>query len=161
MENLYIYADFDWLDEPELVGRLTYERLRGGGTYGFCFDNKWLKNHSSVVISEELGNFSGFQYAQEEHLFGCISDTLPDRWGRRLLNRKEQIEAAEENRAVKKLYSFDYLKGIDDYTRMGGFRFKECLEGEFIKSDTSLSVPPLTSVKELTIKEGLDIGTCL
>jgi serine/threonine-protein kinase HipA len=29
METLYIYADFDWLDKPELIGRLTYERLRG------------------------------------------------------------------------------------------------------------------------------------
>ena len=151
MENLYVYADFDWLNEPELVGRLTYERLRGNGTYGFCFDGQWLKKHSFIIISEEIGNFSGFQYKDEDHVFGCISDTLPDRWGRRLLNRKEQIEAAEEKRAVRKLYSFDYLKGIDDFTRMGGFRFKKDLDGAFINTDTRLSVPPLTSVKELTI----------
>lgn len=151
MENLYVYADFDWFDKPELIGRLTYERLRGNGTYGFCFDNEWLKNHSDIVLSEEIGNFSGFQYSQEDHVFGCLSDTLPDRWGRRLLNRKEQIEAAEENRAVRTLYSFDYLKGIDDFTRMGGLRFKKDQEGPFINSDTRLAVPPLTSVKELTI----------
>ena len=151
MESLYIYADFDWLNEPELVGRLTYERLRGNGTYGFCYDNEWLKNHSGIVLSEEIGNFAGFQYSQEDHIFGCISDTLPDRWGRRLLSRKEQIEAADEKRAIRTLYSFDYLKGIDDYTRMGGFRFKKDLDGEFINATAKLSVPPLTSVKELTI----------
>lgn len=149
MEKLFVFADFDWLERPELIGRLTYERLRGGGTYGFCFDNHWLKDHSDIVLSEEIGNFSGFQYKDEEHVFGCISDTLPDRWGRRLLNRKEQIEAVEEKRAVRTLYSFDYLKGIDDYTRMGGFRFKKELDGDFINNDTRLSVPPLTSVKEL------------
>ena len=41
METLYIYSDFDWLDKPELIGRLTYERLRGNGTYGFSFDYDW------------------------------------------------------------------------------------------------------------------------
>lgn len=151
MENLYIYADFDWLEEPELVGRLTYERLRGNGTYGFCFDNSWLKKHSDIVLSEEIKNFAGFQYATEDHVFGCISDTLPDRWGRRLLNRKEQIQAAEENRMVRTLYSFDYLKGIDDFTRMGGLRFKKDLDGDYLNDDKRLSVPPLTSVQELTI----------
>lgn len=151
METLFIYADFDWLDKPELIGRLTYERLRGNGTYGFCFDNDWLKNHSDIVISEEVGNFSGFQYSQEEHVFGFVSDTLPDRWGRRLLERKEQTEAIEEKRPKRTLYSYDYLVGIDDYLRMGALRLKKDPDGEFLNSDSRLIVPPLTSIKELTI----------
>ena len=28
MKTLYVYADFDWLDEPMLVGELGYESLR-------------------------------------------------------------------------------------------------------------------------------------
>jgi serine/threonine-protein kinase HipA len=151
METLYIYADFDWLEKPELIGRLTYERLRGNGTYGFCFDNDWLKNHSDILISEEVGNFSGFQYSQEEHVFGFVSDTLPDRWGRRLLERKEQTEAIEEKRPKRTLYSYDYLVGIDDYLRMGALRLKKDPDGEFLNSDSRLIVPPLTSIKELTI----------
>lgn len=151
METLYIYADFDWLEKPELVGRLTYERLRGNGTYGFSFDNDWLKNHSDIIISEEVGNFSGFQYAQEDHVFGFVSDTLPDRWGRRLLERKEQTEAVEEKRPKRTLYSYDYLVGIDDYLRMGALRLKTDTDGDFLNSDNRLIVPPLTSIKELTI----------
>ena len=151
MEILYVYADFDWLEKPELVGYLTYERLRGNGTYGFCFDNDWLKNHSDIIFSEELGNFSGFQYSQENHVFGFISDTLPDRWGRRLLERKEQTEAIEEKRPKKTLYSYDYLVGIDDYLRIGALRLKKDMNGEFLNSDNRLTVPPLTSIKELTI----------
>lgn len=151
METLYIYADFDWLDKPELIGRLTYERLRGNGTYGFGFDNDWLKNHSDILISEEVGNFSGFQYSQEEHVFGFVSDTLPDRWGRRLLERKEQAEAIEEKRPKRTLYSYDYLVGIDDFLRMGALRLKKDPDGEFLNSDSRLIVPPLTSIKELTI----------
>ena len=151
METLYIYADFDWLDKPELIGRLTYERLRGNGTYGFSFDNDWLNNHSDILISEEVGNFSGFQYSQEEHVFGFVSDTLPDRWGRRLLERKEQTEAIEEKRPKRTLYSYDYLVGIDDFLRMGALRLKKDPDGEFLNSDSRLIVPPLTSIKELTI----------
>lgn len=151
METLYIYADFDWLDKPELIGRLTYERLRGNGTYGFSFDNDWLKNHSDILLSEEVGNFSGFQYSQEEHVFGFVSDTLPDRWGRRLLERKEQTEAIEERRPKRTLYSYDYLVGIDDLLRMGALRLKKDPDGEFLNSDGRLIVPPLTSIKELTI----------
>jgi hypothetical protein len=41
METLYIYADLDWLDKPELIGRLTYKRLRGNGTYSFSYDYDW------------------------------------------------------------------------------------------------------------------------
>ena len=151
METLYIYADFDWLEKPELIGRLTYERLRGNGTYGFSFDNYWLKNNSDILISEEVGNFSGFQYSQEEHVFGFVSDTLPDRWGRRLLERKEQTEAIEEKRPKRMLYSYDYLVGIDDFLRMGALRLKKDPDGEFLNLDGRLIVPPLTSIKELTI----------
>ena len=31
MKMLYVYADFDWLNETELVGELGYESLRGFG----------------------------------------------------------------------------------------------------------------------------------
>ncbi len=150
MENLYVYADFDWFDTPELVGHLTYERLRGSGTYGFNFDKEWLKNHGDIILSADIANFIGFQYTKEDHVFGFISDTLPDRWGTRLLIRKEQAEAKEQGREVRPLYSFDFLKGVDDFTRMGALRFKETVEGDFMNTASHLSIPPLTTVKELT-----------
>ncbi len=52
---------------------------------------------------------------------------------------------------MRTLYSYDYLKGIDDYTRMGGLRFKSTLDGTFLNSDSRLAVPPLTSVNDLSI----------
>ena len=44
---------------------------------------------------------------------------------RTLLLRREQIVAMEEKRPVRRLFPFDYLIGIDDFSRMGAFRFKE------------------------------------
>ena len=43
--------------------------------------------------------------------------------------RQEQIAAMEEGRPVRRLSSFDFLTGIDDFSRMGAFRFKELKDG--------------------------------
>lgn len=152
MKKLYVYADFDWLNAPQLIGELSYESLRGNDSYGFKFDNEWLRRYGSLNLSEDLNNYPGQQYTKPERdIFGCFADALPDRWGRTLLNRREQILATEENRPVRRLSSFDYLCGIDDFSRMGGFRFKEEPEGDYICTENNLSIPPLTSIRELIV----------
>lgn len=69
--------------------------------------------------------------------------------GRTLLKRREQIEAQAEGRPVRRLSSFDYLVGIDDASRMGGFRFRKSLDGEFLNAQGGLKIPPLTQLREL------------
>lgn len=150
MKKLYVYADFDWLEQPELIGELSHDSVRGGDTYSFSYDKEWLATHGDLFLGEDLQNFTGMQYAQPgKEIFSCFSDALPDRWGRTLLTRREQIAANDEKRPVRKLSSFDYLMGIDDASRMGGFRFSETTDGKFINTEPSLRVPPLTSVREL------------
>ena len=160
MKKLYVYADFDWLKEVEFIGELGYESLRGADSYSFTFDNEWLRLHSDLFLSDDLNNYPGQQYTQpDKDIFGCFSDALPDRWGRTLLSRREQIAAAEEKRPVRRLSSFDFLTGIDDFSRMGGFRFKEDLDGEFINVSESLNIPPLTDIREL-IAASAEIEKC-
>ena len=150
MKRLYVYADFDWLKEVELIGELGYESLRGTDSYSFTFNNEWLKKHGELFLSDDLNNYPGQQYSlPEKDIFGCFSDALPDRWGRTLLLRREQIVAAEEKRPVRRLSSFDFLTGIDDFSRMGGFRFKEIPDGEFINVSESLKIPSLTDIRGL------------
>ena len=152
MERLSVFADFNWLDKPELIGELYYEKLRGSDSYAFKFDKNWLNAHADIKLSEDINNYPGMQYTQPGNdIFGCFSDALPDRWGRTLLKRREQILAAEEKRAVRSLSSFDYLIGIDDFSRMGGFRLKREIEGDYINVSSSLKIPPLTELKELVI----------
>lgn len=150
MKKLYVYADFDWFDNPELVGELSHDSVRGTDTYSFSYNKNWLAEHGDVFLSDDLQNFSGMQYTQPgKEVFACFSDALPDRWGRTLLTRREQIAANDEKRPVRRLTSFDYLMGIDDASRMGGFRFAETPGGKFINTEPSLRVPPLTSIREL------------
>ena len=150
MEKLFVFGDFNWLHEPELIGELCYEKLRGSDSYAFKYDNNWLSRHAGIKLSEDINNYPGMQYTLPGNdIFGCFSDALPDRWGRTLLKRREQLQAAEEKRAPRNLSSFDYLVGIDDFSRMGGFRFKKDMNGEFINVSPSLKIPPLTEIREL------------
>jgi len=150
MKTLYVYADFDWQYTPMLVGELGYESLRGSDSYAFKFDDNWLRQYGGLFLSADINNYPGQQYTQPgRDIFGCFSDALPDRWGRLLLNRREQILATEEQRPIRKLSSFDYLIGIDDFSRMGGFRFKTAPDGDFINCDSLLRIPPLTDLRSL------------
>lgn len=150
MRKILIYSDFDWLDAPLLVGELGYESLRGSDSYSFAFAPEWLSKHGNLFLSADLNNYPGLQYTQpNSDIFGCFGDALPDRWGRLLLNRREQLQARNEQRPARRLSSFDYLMGIDDFSRMGGFRFKDANDGGFINSDPRLRIPPLTDIKTL------------
>lgn len=150
MEKLFVFGDFNWLQEPEFIGELCYEKLRGSDSYAFKFDNDWLNLHAGIKLSEDINNYPGMQYTLPSNdIFGCFADALPDRWGRTLLKRREQLQAEEEQRAPRNLSSFDYLVGIDDFSRMGGFRFKKEKDGGFINVSPSLKIPPLTEIREL------------
>lgn len=153
MEKIFVFADFGWQYEPKIIGELCYERLRGSDSYAFQFDSAWLRNNAGIVLSADLNNYSGMQYTLPgKDIFGCFSDALPDRWGRTLLKRREQLLAEEEKRAPRNLSSFDFLIGIDDFSRMGGFRFKKNLDdASFINDSLSRKIPPLTDIRELLI----------
>ncbi len=150
MRKLHVFADFDWLKEARLIGELSYESIRGSDSYGFCYSDDWLRDYGNLFLSDDLNNYPGQQYTSPgKDIFACFSDSLPDRWGRTLINRREQILAKDENRPMRRLSSFDYLVGIEDYSRMGGLRFKESLDGEYINASEVLRIPPLTNIREL------------
>ena len=150
MTKIYVYADFNWLKKVELVGELSMQSIRGKESYSFEFSKDWLKNYGSIQLSDDINNFTGIQYCQQNNeIFGCFADSLPDRWGRTLILRREQILAMEEKRPVRRLTEFDFLTGIDDYTRIGGFRYKIDPTGEFINTSNKLQIPPITEIKEL------------
>ena len=150
MDKLYVYADFNWLEKPMLVGELGYESIRGSQSYSFKYSPEWLNRHASIILSEDIRNYPGVQYTQPgKEIFGCFSDSLPDRWGTTLLKRREQTLAKEEGRPVRNLTSFDMIMGIEDESRMGGFRFSKSPDGQFINTSDRLSVPPIISLREL------------
>lgn len=147
MEKLDVIASFDWMDKEEKVGSLGHEYLRGSDVFSFEFDKTWLKRYPKIDFGCDLRPYTGVQYSQGNHIFGCFSDTLPDRWGRRLIDLRASLET--EGKASHTLSDWDYLKGVEDEMRMGGFRFQDPIDGSFISSTPSYSVPPAIHIDEL------------
>ena len=147
MEKLDVIASFDWMDKEEKVGTLGHEYLRGSDVFSFEFDKNWLKTFPKIDFGQDLRPYTGVQYSRDNHIFGCFSDALPDRWGRRLIDLRTSLET--EGKASHTLSDWNYLKGVEDELRMGGFRFQEPDSGAFISSTPSYSVPPVIQIDEL------------
>lgn len=128
------------------VGTLGYDMIRGNATYQWAYDQQWLNAHRSIALSGDLLNAGGPQFAQGR-LFGFLQDAMPDRWGRRLIDKRERLLAALESRLVKHLTDIDYLTQIDDTTRMGALRLRED-EQLLGTSYTDTPVPPLAHLQE-------------
>ena len=145
--KVFVYADWYMFDAPKLIGKLYFESLRGKALYSFEYDNEWLK--TGISIDPELPLYSGLHYKAAQDNFGVFNDSSPDRWGRLLMKRREILVAKIEKKEPHTLFGIDFLLGVHDSHRMGGLRFKENEEGEFISNDQRLSTPPWTSLREL------------
>ena len=150
MKKITVFADFDFLSAPQEIGTLDYERVRGNGHFAFNYSGDWLKSNGGIILSGDLMNVSSQQHPRGgSNVFGFVKDSFPDRWGRLLLDRRERILAKAERREVRQLTDYDYLVGIEDFTRMGGLRYKSDDRDEFINAVGRLPVPPVESLGAL------------
>lgn len=120
--DLYVFADWNQANGPRLIGVLHSELLRGKEVFSFEYDEKWLGSSYSQVLDPDLALYSGLHYLKEQKAnFGAFLDSSPDRWGRILMRRREAALARKEGRGQKHLFETDYLLGVYDEHRMGGY----------------------------------------
>ena len=148
---VFVYADWEGLKGPILMGTLSATHLRGKEIFSFEYNNDWLKSEYLQILDPDLQLYSGLQYLQDETKsnFGIFLDSSPDRWGRILMRRREAALARQEQRTPSNLYETDYLLGVYDGNRMGGIRFKLDQEGSFLNNNKENATPPWTSIREL------------
>ena len=150
MKKITVYADFDFLESPQVIGTLGYEHVRGKDHFVFEYSNEWLKQHGGIILSGDLLNVSSLQHPRgTNNVFGFVKDSFPDRWGRLLLDRRERLTAQGEGRVVRVLTNYDYLIGIEDFTRMGGIRYKSEDSDDYINTNAKFSIPPIESLRTL------------
>lgn len=150
MKQITVYADFDFLASPQEIGILGYEHVRGNDHFVFEFSRDWLKQFGGIILSGDLMNIPSLQHPRgNSNVFGFVKDSFPDRWGRLLLDRRERLLAKDEGRPVRMLTNYDYLIGIEDFTRMGGIRYKSGENDDYINSATGYAVPPIESLRAL------------
>lgn len=142
-----MYADWDVFDSPLLIGKLYFTSLRGKAVYSFEYDSEWIK--TGISIDPELPLFTGLHYASSNDNFGIFKDSSPDRWGQLLMKRREVLLSVINNTKPRSIFGIDFLMGVHDSHRMGGMRFKENRDGDFMSNDQSLATPPWTSLREL------------
>ena len=150
MKRITVYADFDFLATPQEIGILGYEHVRGKDHFVFEYSREWLKKHGGILLSGDLLNVPSLQHPRgNDSVFGFVKDSFPDRWGRLLLDRRERLIAQSEGRPKRMLTNYDYLIGIEDFTRMGGIRYKSEDSEEYINASEKYLVPPIESLRAL------------
>ena len=148
--GILVYANWNGLKAPKLMGVLRASQLRGKEIFSFEYSQEWLSSGNAQNIDPDLQLFSGPQYLKEEKRnFSIFLDSSPDRWGRVLMQRREAIVARAENRKANSLLEIDYLLGVYDEHRMGAIRFKECEGGIFLNDNKEFATPPWTSIRDL------------
>jgi len=149
-KSVQVYVDSAETAGPVLMGTL---HAQGGGSqeiFSFEYDPEWLGREQAFAFDPDLQLLRGPQYpAQSRNNFGIFLDSSPDRWGRLLMQRRENLRARQDGRKAKRLTDWDYLLGVHDETRLGALRLRSLEGGEFLDSDRQLAAPPITSVREL------------
>ncbi len=136
--------------EPVLMGALHCHQFGAGEIFSFEYERSWLRGAAAFAFDPDLALVSGPQYpAADRASFGIFLDSSPDRWGRVLMQRRENTRARRDGRRPRGLTEWDYLLGVHDETRLGALRFRAAAGGPFIDSDERLAAPPITSLREL------------
>jgi len=117
--NVFISID----NKDIYVGDLYVRKGSGKNIYSFMYASSYLNNKDKIEIDRELPLYEGMQYSSFDDGFRFISDSLPDRFGRHLIDINEKESAIKEKRNINKLDEVDYLLNTSDYLRMGAIRY--------------------------------------
>lgn len=147
--DVWVYAHWKGMAAPRLIGILSAHQAKGTKVFSFAYDPDWLDSGERFLLDPEINWYSGDQYPVEKENFGVFMDSMPDTWGKRLMQRKAAQRAAEEKKAVRSLTDLDYLLQVHDFTRMGALRFKTDPEGPFLDDDGDRPTPPWAHIREL------------
>lgn len=142
--SLEVWLDCD-LGPPCLVGTLAHDR----GQVRFHYERAWLSDARAFALDPDLSlDASPFFPKPELGNFGIFLDSSPDRWGQTLMKRREALQARDEKRTPRTLYAWDFLIGVQDYTRQGALRFRYPGTEEFLGNE-KMAAPPITTLREL------------
>ncbi len=142
--NLEVWLDSDLMPACR-VGTLSHDR----GQIRFHYEDAWMKESCAFALDPDLslGSQSFFPRSELGN-FGIFLDSSPDRWGQTLMKRREALQAKDEKRVPRTLYTWDFLIGVQDLTRQGALRFRREGTEQFL-GDEKMAAPPVTNLREL------------
>ena len=147
--DILVYAHWAGMKDAKCIGILSAHFGKGRKSFSFEYDKSWISSREQMLLDPDLGWYSGPQFTNDKDNFGMFLDSMPDSWGRTLMQRREPQRAKDEGRDPRKLYEIDYLLGVHDESRMGALRFKLDPNGPFLEAGSSTTIPPWTTLGEL------------
>lgn len=147
--DIYVYADWKDLLEPQLMGILSAHVAKGRKAFSFDYNKEWIKSKPQMLLDPDIQFYTGPQFPNNKENFGLFMDSMPDTWGRTLMKRRAAQQAIEKGERAKTLYEIDYLLGVFDESRMGALRFKTDPDGPFLDNNKQSPTPPWSSIREL------------
>jgi serine/threonine-protein kinase HipA len=131
-----------------LVGTLYRHPGRTDLPAPFAYEKTWLNERSAFMLDPRLELWGDEQYPPaRSQAFGVFMDSVPDRWGRVLMERRKAAAADREDRPTRNLQEIDFLLGVHDLTRVGALRFQGS-GGSFL-DDSANAAPPVTDLATL------------
>ncbi|MGD0684240.1 MAG: type II toxin-antitoxin system HipA family toxin [Streptosporangiaceae bacterium] len=135
--------------ENILAGRMYPHRRRGVESASFVYDDRYLAGPGACALDPGLPLVTGtLQTPVGRGLFGAFADSLPDRWGRTLVQRAERARARAAGTAPRSMSEVDLLLGVRDDLRQGALRFRLGDQGPFLATEDS-GVPALADLPAL------------
>jgi serine/threonine-protein kinase HipA len=147
--DIWVYAHWQGMPDPKCIGILSAHQGKGRKAFSFEYDAQWLHSGEQLLLDPDIGWYGGAQFPDGKDNFGIFLDSMPDRWGRTLLQRKAAQAARRAGRPAPVLHDIDFLLGVFDESRMGALRFKLAPDGPFLDNDPSRPVPPWSSAASL------------
>jgi len=102
----------------------------------FIYTSEWQKSGFSIAPNLSI-------HIKEHHVVGVhgiFTDAAPDRWGRKLIERKHEGGYVTEE---------DYILGVSDHLRLGALRFSR--DGGKTFESKEDKIPPLTSLPKFKL----------
>ncbi|MSQ70528.1 MAG: type II toxin-antitoxin system HipA family toxin [Betaproteobacteria bacterium] len=150
LDPVEVCVDLASFGKPALMGSLHCQHARSGEIFSFEYDSSWLRRAEVFAFDPDLALATGPQYpAPDRATFGIFLDSSPDRWGRVLMQRRENARARREKRRPRALTEWDFLLGVHDETRLGALRFRAAADLPFIDGDADSAAPPIATLPEL------------
>lgn len=133
--------------ETVLAGQMYSHRSRGTESTSFTYEQSYLADPRAYALDPTLPLVSGTQQSPLNHrVFGAFSDSCPDRWGQRLIERAERRRAEADGSTPRSFGAFDLLLGVRDDLRQGAIRY--AVRGDFVADDVS-GIPAMTDLPTL------------
>lgn len=144
----HVYVDLE--GTLHHVGRL-YTHIRNGRERATLeYTDSWREHREAFPLAPALSVDHGRHHTRaDREIFAPLTDSAPDRWGRRLIARRERRGAREEGRDPRSLYEIDYLLEVSDLTRQGALRFAREDGGPFLADRGEEQLPPLVDLPRL------------